>query len=619
MQLGRREKTSFPDWYKTYRLIRSHGRCYGIPPSADAEEILQAGTLFEHPAVLTAATLPELQELIDAFDEESVKPAVVGRHEGYDLVRLGGALYGVPSAATPGDLNLPGERRRVGAIPAASAEELESAIRKTEAAVPVEFAGWLPVYELVGNCGQHPQFLHTNAPPPGYRFTWSAPPVSHRPSFWARASRRILETAGRVVARLKVVPRIFAAFFRPRRGVSLRARLRIFLAMVRLVGVLVARGCKLGAIVQFLQSRHLQSQLLLGDHPGPVMLASIPFTYGQGPWLIEVEDPTTLFYPLIRNGHTADVQVSASPFFPIIKALLEADHCKAILTHMQSTARMISTLFDSQTIREKVVCAPLGVPLPGRWQRHEPQAEDEPLHLLFINSWSQIPANFYFRGGLDILEAFATLRIRYPQLRLTLRTHLPPLDDHYRQILEAGWVRVIDRFLSAEQMSELHASSHIYLLPAARIHIVSLLQALAHGLAVVASDGWGMEEYVTHERNGLIVKGRYGKVSWADEQAGFLREDYGPMYTSDPQVVEGLVEAVSRLVEDRNLRRRLGENARRDVQTTFSLERWNQGLKVALDRAHGVTQDCLASVDPSENVLFRRGAPVRKRSGKVAS
>ena len=108
--------------------------------------------------------------------------------------------------------------------------------------------------------------------------------------------------------------------------------------------------------------------------------------------------------------------------------------------------------------------------------------------LLFINSWCQVPENFFVRGGLDVLEAFAILHKRYPQLRLTMRTALPSLADHYHRILEDGWVRVVHRYMTAEEMADLHAESHIFLLPAARVHIVSLLQAMSYGLAVVASD-----------------------------------------------------------------------------------------------------------------------------------
>jgi glycosyltransferase involved in cell wall biosynthesis len=158
-------------------------------------------------------------------------------------------------------------------------------------------------------------------------------------------------------------------------------------------------------------------------------------------------------------------------------------------------------------------------------------------------------------------------------------------------------------------MEALLAESHIFLLPAARIHVVSLLQAMAHGLAVVASDGWGIEEYLTHERNGLVVKGRYGKVSWVDERAGMLREDYGPMLTADAEVVQGLVEAVSRLVEDRALRRRLGLTARRDVQTTYSLERWNRGLQEVFDRALGSSPAEARPLPPAPAASLLRPCP----------
>jgi glycosyltransferase involved in cell wall biosynthesis len=265
--------------------------------------------------------------------------------------------------------------------------------------------------------------------------------------------------------------------------------------------------------------------------------------------------------------------------------MLESNQCKAILTHIKSTAQMVSTLFDSETIRNKIVHAPFGINLPGKWQRHE-EGPDESINLLFINSWCQ--TNFYVRGGLDILEAFSILRQRYPQLRLTLRANLPGMGHHFSRIIESGWVRVISRFLSGEEMAELHAESHIFLLPAARVHIVSLLQAMSHGLAIVTSDGWGIDEYITHERNGLVVKGRYGTAAWADMEAGMLREDYDQVETARPDIVAGLVEAVSRLVEDRELRRRLGRTARADVEAKYNMEQWNRTLQTVFDRARGL-------------------------------
>ncbi len=591
MHLGRRDKVPFPASYKGFTLIRTHGRVYALPPGAQVSRIVNtAGLLDRHPAVLSAATLEEVQKLVGGCDARSFVPEVVGRVEGYDIVRHRGACHAVPATAGDIDLDVPEDRQHAGVISGNSLAELEEAVRRNAAGAPVEFAGWLPIFAVSGNCGAHPQFKHTGNPPAGYRFTRSAP-VGDRSPRPVRGARAVLAAGGRLRRKLVQTARsaVFVArvpftFLMPRRGVTIAARVAVFAAFVRLMVLLLWRGCRPGAVFKFLQTRHLQSQLLLGRQE-LVFLTSMPYTFGQNPWVIEIEDPTTLFFPHVQNGHTAGMALADSPYFPIVKALLEADHCKAILTHMRSTAELVPALFQSEAIRKKVIYAPLGVRLPDRWQRHDPRPADEPIHLLFINSWCQVPENFYVRGGLDVLEAFAILHARYPQVRLTMRTALPTLSEHYHRLLESGGIRVVNRYLSDDEMADLHAGSHVFLLPAARVHIVSLLQAMSYGLAVVGSDGWGMEEYLEHERNGLVVRGRYGKASWADPEAGMLRENYEVMYTPDPEVVAGIVDAVSRLVEDQSLRRRLGRAARECVRDEYNLESWNNGLKAALDRA----------------------------------
>jgi glycosyltransferase involved in cell wall biosynthesis len=588
-QLGARPKYKFPAYYRDFYLVRSGGRVFGIPPFLDAEDLVERDQFSSHPAVVSAATLEEIAGLIDAFDPGAFQARPAGSVHGYDLVHYRGRVHGVPRAAGPVGLDVEEERRAAGVITGSTRAEVEGQIRQALGAVPVEFGGWLPVFRFAGNCGRHPQFTHTAEPPPGYRFTCSAPPrPSGRRPAWRRRLAQLLDGLARGLTVLWLLLRPLVGVFRGGPRCTVRARFRVLATMARLFVALRRGGARLIPTLRFLQSRHYQSQLLLGDERGLVFLTSMPYTYGQNPWVVEIEDPTTLFYPLIHNGHTYQINLADSPYFPIVKTLLESDQCKGILTHMRSTAEMVATLFGSETIRNKVFHAPLGVRLPRRWQRHE---NDDEIRLLFINSWCQVPNNFYLRGGADVLEAFAILRERYPQLRLTLRTNLPPLADYYHRVMEDGWVRVISRFLSAEEMESLLAESHIFLLPAARVHIVSVLQAMSYGLAVVASDGWGVGEYLEHERNGLIVKGRYGKASWADHQAGMLREDYERMNSPDPEVVQGLVEAVSRLVEDRALRQRLGQAARRDVETTYSLERWNRALKEVFDRALPAPED----------------------------
>ncbi|MBN9122100.1 MAG: glycosyltransferase family 4 protein [Planctomycetes bacterium] len=437
----------------------------------------------------------------------------------------------------------------------------------------VEFLGWLPVFKRFGNCGAHPQFAHTDAPPPGYRFVRSAPE-----SLADELPSSLLTKVGRALGAVVLSLGMMADTAR-RQGV-----LRTFgtlWAFSRFVLALIRKTRRVLPSLRFAHSRHFQSQVL-APRAELAFLTSVPYTYGQNPWVIEIEDPTTLFHPFIENGRTAALDVRASPYFAAVKALLEANTCRGIITHMRSTAELLPALFQSEIVARKVTYAPLGAALPTDWQTHD---EDGPVNLLFTNSWHQRPDNFFLRGGLDVLEAFDVLRRRYPQLRLTIRASLPVLERRYQRMLLDGWVRVIDRFLPNELMAELQRESHIFLLPAARIHIVSVLQAMSYGQVVVASDGWGMQEYIGHGRNGLIVPGRAGKVTWADRAAGMLREDYAPMYTSDKKVVNGLIESVSLLVERRAVRRRIGHAARADVRTRFTLDQWNAALAAAFDKA----------------------------------
>ena len=428
-------------------------------------------------------------------------------------------------------------------------------------AFPIEFLGWLPAFLQFGNCGTHPQFGHTQTPPPGYRFTRSCPDLltdATNPSGWIVRKCKALRAFGL----LKCLATLFLF-------------LRSFVRSVLKTG-------RVGPSFRFVRSRHFKSQVVSPRRAELVFLTSVPFTLGQNPWVIEIEDPTTLFYPFVQNGHTQHLDIARSPYFELVKDLLEADACRGIVSHMRSTAEALPRLFRSKTIARKVTYAPLGVVLPKRWQTQE---DDETINLLFTNSWHQLPVGFHLRGGLDVLEAFWILHARYPQLRLTIRSSLPQLDERYHRIVENGWVRLIGRFTPAATMDAIQRETHIFLLPAARIHIVSVLQAMSYGQAVVVSDGWGMDEYITNEVNGLIVEGRAGKVSWMDREAGFLRENYRPMDESDPLVVEGIVEAVSRLVEERSLRRRLGAAARNDIETKYSIENWNLALKKVFDNA----------------------------------
>jgi glycosyltransferase involved in cell wall biosynthesis len=320
-------------------------------------------------------------------------------------------------------------------------------------------------------------------------------------------------------------------------------------------------------------------------------LPSSPFILGQTPWVIEIEDTTTLFAPFPRiNGKRLYPRLLGldgiydSGFFPCVKALLENESCRGIVCHVRSTAQSIPVLFGNPKLAEKVSHIPMGIQVPPS---RKSRTDADTVTLLFTNSWHQGATGFYLRGGLDALEAYSMLYSKYKNLRLIVRSKLPDdLDGRYHQIIERCNVTVMDRFLRADEIRSLFESADIYLLPSARLHVVSILQAMAHGLAVVASDGWGISEYIDHERNGLIVAGRYGETSWMTP-GGMLMEDYRPLLKATPKVAGTLRDMLALLIDEPDRRQQLGQTARRDIETRFSLESWNLGLARVFDRALG--------------------------------
>ncbi len=403
--------------------------------------------------------------------------------------------------------------------------------------IKVFFPRYLPVFGILRT---HPQFhLTTDNPPPGYEFVYTCSGALH-------GATRCVDSA-----------------------------VKLFLSAVR-------NGAKPFNVMKFVWTRGIWSQFQIPTNVRLAFIPSWPYILGQIPWVIEIEDTINLFEPFIKGGwKTCSTEIVDDPYYPAIKALLESDSCRGIVCHVKSTAESIPLLFNNDALRKKTIHLPLGIQLPPapKWRG------DNVIQILFTNNWHQGFGGFYSRGGIDLLEAFLILASKYSNIQLILRTALPPdLDSRYLKIIESCPVEVVDQFLTTEDMQSLMSNADIYMLPAARIHVVSILEAMAHGLALVVSDGWGITEYVEHGRNGIVVPGRYGRCSWIDKK-GMLRMNHRPIFSSDPFVVSGLVNSLSALIEDRNLRQRLGQADRRDIETRFSMDNWTRGLAKAFDQA----------------------------------
>jgi len=345
----------------------------------------------------------------------------------------------------------------------------------------------------------------------------------------------------------------------------------------------LANGARWSAILHFVTSREPNVNRRFRTPARASFVTSVPYVITPTPWVIEIEDSTSLFVPYARNGTTGAMHIRDLPAFPVVKSLLEQRHCRAVLTHIRSTAESLRTLFRSRTIDRKIVYCPLGFVPEQPISLRTVKGPNEPVHVLFSSSWHQNQVGFFVRGGVDLLEAFDRVAARDSRLHLTVRCAIPGgwCKDRFGE-LQAKYgrdrVRNLSAYLPPEEWRGLLLSSDIFALPAARIHVVSLLEAMAHGVTVLTSDGWAIEEYVTDRETGLLVTGRAGEVSWVDKATGMLREDYSSLYTPNETMVARLASALEELANDAGLRWNLAVQAQEAVRTRFTLERWNATL-----------------------------------------
>ena len=107
--------------------------------------------------------------------------------------------------------------------------------------------------------GHHPQFEHIRHPPAGYEFVSGGKPRINMP---ARVVRSIAE----------------------------------------LTWAATKNGSTVTALAKFIRSRSLGAQLAVPSDVSLAFLPSMPFILGQIPWVIEIEDTTTVFVPFPRIG-----------------------------------------------------------------------------------------------------------------------------------------------------------------------------------------------------------------------------------------------------------------------------------------------------------------------------
>lgn len=183
------------------------------------------------------------------------------------------------------------------------------------------------------------------------------------------------------------------------------------------------------------------------------------------------------------------------------------------------------------------------------------------------------------KGLKHLLRAIPLIREQYPNTRFLIGSDGPLRAAYEKLVAEAGWPDVV--FLgrvAPEKLPALYASADVFCAPGTggESQGIVLLEALASGRAVVASDIPGYRSVIQHQRNGLMTQpGRHEELAWA----------------------------ICHLLGSEEERRRLGEAGRRRAMT-FSWERVATQVLAYYEEVHGAVPESVYLAAQGASVSF---------------
>ena len=310
---------------------------------------------------------------------------------------------------------------------------------------------------------------------------------------------------------------------------------------------------------------------------GAVLTYSIGhLVFRKEPWVVDMEFVTQLTGYNVKHFKR---------FRWLIEKVFASEYCKKIICWTEAAKKTVLYNLDCENFADKIEVVPLAVHKKSFVKEYN----NEKVKLLFVGSVN-IPGEFEYKGGKEVLEAFFALRKKYRNLELVIRSDIShDLKVRYSDKLEN--VKLIEGRIPWEQLEHEFKTADIFLFPSHSTPGLAILDAMSYELPVITTDVWANTELVEDGKTGFVIK-KSDKIQYYTEN--FIPDwSHYPtskfimtIKTTDPVVVKELVEKTSVLIEDEGLRRSMGKAGREKIEEgKFSISKRHEKLKKIFDEA----------------------------------
>jgi glycosyltransferase involved in cell wall biosynthesis len=253
----------------------------------------------------------------------------------------------------------------------------------------------------------------------------------------------------------------------------------------------------------------------------------------------------------------------------VVEKTLSSHSCKKLITWSMAAKKSVLNLLDTLSFEHK-----LEVVYPAIHSERFEKKKSKKVNLLFIGR------TFLSKGGRETLEAFEQLSKKY-DAGLTMVSEVP---EKYR----AKYARLSNLRLApnvpAKELKELYQEADIFVMPTMRDTFgFVFLEAMNFGLPVVALNiPSAVQEIVENGKTGFLVEPELSMFDSNYLQKYTLMAELDRLIEKrkQPKVVKGLVEKLSVLIENGHLRKKMGTEGKKRVETgKFSIKERNKKLK----------------------------------------
>jgi glycosyltransferase involved in cell wall biosynthesis len=263
----------------------------------------------------------------------------------------------------------------------------------------------------------------------------------------------------------------------------------------------------------------------------------------------------------------------------LVQRALESEYCRKIFARVEAGRKSLLAAFG-QKVAKKADVVYWSVPR----KRFTKSPANEKVKLLFVGSVN-FPGQFEPKGGKEAIEAYLLSRKKHDNLEMVVRSDMPT--SFKRRYRGVPGLKIIDEVTPWEELEREYQTADIFIQPGHITPGMVFLEAMSYELPVITTDVWGNGEMVKDGKTGFLVpKSSLAPDFEGDRLYARSRRFERVIRNVDGRMVGALAEKLSILIENPQLRRRMGRAGRAEIEGgMFSTARRNQKLRQVLDEA----------------------------------